>query len=428
MDDRHLRIAVRARRWMVSGLVVSVLGNRLIDGGLDSLAASAVVPIYWLVLLTSAGKIIEFALPAYASVLKRWSPDKILIIEDLMEMVSGIVVVGLMAVWPVQQVNLLICYLGFMLFTAPVSDIADEFYGAKLAETSADHALSFNASLYSWLGIAGFIVAVPLGALVAGLSISALVTANVVLSGLGALLRLNARRKYPAKPLHDADSEDFSPLGQAQPLVQFLHDLFRSGPASPAVNFVLQTIGALTGHLVLIWAASRSALQPPEAMAMVLFVFGLAATFGPLMARSIGRRFPTELLLSATGLASVVNIGWFVIVLFCESANFASALVFVFLNVVLARLRTVVLETHRQTFFTKAQYSRVMSWSYTFGAAGTLMGLQLAYALGASQNPAWAGIVAIGLWVLISAVVRSKRGPNQKSGHAAIGADVVGAE
>ncbi|MBO9706360.1 MAG: hypothetical protein J7474_12750, partial [Arthrobacter sp.] len=60
---------------MIAGLVISVLGNRLMDGGVDSLTVAGVLPVAWIVISTSAGKVIEFGFPLYARFLQRWSPD-----------------------------------------------------------------------------------------------------------------------------------------------------------------------------------------------------------------------------------------------------------------------------------------------------------------------------------------------------------------
>lgn len=417
--SQGIRAAVRARRWMIAGLVVSVLGNRLMDGGVDSLTAAGVFPVAWIVVATSAGKVIEFGLPLYARILQRWSPDSALIVEDALEGGLGVVAVLAIAAWPDREVPALLAYLSVMLFLYPVADIADEFYGAKLAEVSPDHALSFNASLYAWLGVLGFVVAVPVGALLAGVSVQAMIIINVLLSTSGMVLRLHARRKFPVDPLVDADPDEFSVAGQSQSVRRFLHDMFRSGPASPAVALVLQMIGGLTGHLVLLWVASTAASPAPGAMAVVLLVFGVASTVGPLLSKRIARLLPTPSLLMVTAVLSALNLAWFTVALFVGSADFTVGLAFVFLNVTLNKLRTVVLETHRQTFFSGSQYSRVMSWSYAAGAAGTLLGVQLAFVLGAASNPEWSVLAALVMWLAVAFVVRSRLRPTGRDAQSA---------
>ncbi|MBO9706337.1 MAG: MFS transporter, partial [Arthrobacter sp.] len=334
-----------------------------------------------------------------------------LIVEDGIEAGAGILAVIAIAVWPEREVLVLLAYLALMLVLYPVADIADEFYGAKLAEVSPDHALTFDASLYAWLGVLGFVVAVPAGALLAGVSVAMLILLNVLLSAGGMVLRLHARRNHPVGPLISADPEEFTAVGQPQPARQFLHDVFRSGPASPAVALILQVIGGLTGHLVLLWVASTATFPAPQAMAVVLLVFGVAATVGPLLSTWIARSLPTPSLLMITAILSALNLVWFAVVVFAGPVNFTVGLVFVFLNVTLNKLRTVVLETHRQTFFSGSQYSRVMSWSYAAGAAGTLLGVQLAYALGAASNPGWSVVLALVMCLMVAFVVRSRLRP-----------------
>lgn len=382
------------------------------DGGVDSLTAATVIPVAWLVWATTVGKLIEFALPLYAKLLQRWSPDKALIAEDAAEAILGLGALGIIVFAPDLQIPVLLAYLFLLLFLYPISDIADEFYGAKLAEISENDALAFNASLYMWLGIVGFIFAVPAGALLAGLSIQVLIVANIVLTMVGICFRLYARSNSPMGPLIDADADDFAVVGSPQPLKQFLHDLFRSGPASPAVSFLLQIIGALSGHLILIWAATTSNIAPTSSMAIVLLVFGVGTAVGPVLSRIFAKRMPTPRLLKIAALLSSANILWFaILIVTVGTPSFPIILIFIFLNVLLNRFRLVVLETHRQTYFKGSQYARVMSWSYAFGAAGTLIGIQLAFALGAQKQPLNSLLVALTIWIVIALVVRSRLTP-----------------
>lgn len=398
---------------MIAGLVVSVLGNRLVDGGVDGLVAAGTIPVAWIALSTSASSIIQFALPGYAMLLQRISPDLALITEDLVEAGAACCAVAAIAFLPDHSTIVLICYLCLLLLLFPISDIADEIYGAKLAEKSDEAALAFNASLYTWLAITGFLIAVPLGALIASLSISALLICNILLSLSGAALRAYARRTAPIKPLVGTDVDEWSLTGQKQPVRQFLHDLLLSGPASPLISCVLAIIGAMSGHLLLIWAASLIPGNRFTAMSIVLTVFGIAAAIGPLVSRFANRFGRTDRLLTISSLVSMANISWFIVVLILFTPNIYATFAFIVINVSVSRFRNVVLETHRQTFFRGTQYSRVTSWSYAFGAGGTLIGIMSAYGLGLQDDPKWSLIVALSLWSITLIAVRSRLRPSE---------------
>lgn len=120
-------------------------------------------------------------------------------------------------IYPEQATNAVIAFVVIDLFLSPISDIADEFYGAKLAEAGEDEALAFNASLYSLLGLLGLVIASPLGAVLSGFSVSVLLFSNIILSFslFGAAFRSVARRSAPVGPLQNIHDEPILSNGRA---------------------------------------------------------------------------------------------------------------------------------------------------------------------------------------------------------------------
>ncbi|MGQ4510603.1 MFS transporter [Dermabacteraceae bacterium P13147] len=403
------RAVLRARRLMVVGLVVTVLGNRLIDGGFEALTAAGAITVTTLVVVSSLSTVSVMAFPAYARWLKKFSPDSALITVDLLEALLSLVAILVTLAAPQYGTAAVVAYVLIDLFLAPVSDIAEEFYGAKLADYGEDEALAFNSSLYALLGLLGLVVASPLGAVLSGLSTVVLLAANVVLSLAGAAFRGYARSRAPMPPAVDADDEEFTMTGERLPWRQFLHDLLASGPASPLLSLALDLVGELTGRLLFLWVAARAAMEPHAAMGLVLAVFGAAATLGPLLGRRLRGRWDTGPVLRVTALLSLVNALVLLAQVLYGSAGFASGIAFVFVNVMLNRSRMVVLETHRQVFFKGTQFSRIMSWSYSFGAVGTLIGLQIGYWLHTVDDPTYTLVLVAFAWLAIAAVVNSSR-------------------
>lgn len=405
------RVVLRARRLMVVGLVVSVLGNRLIDGGFDALTAAGSIAVGVLVAIKSLDTVSVMAFPLYARFLKRVSPDSALITVDFVEAALSAAALLVVVALPQYAIHAIVAYVLIDIFLAPVSDIADEFYGAKLADYGEDQALAFNAALYSLLGLLGFVIASPAGALLSGLSLTILLAGNVVLSLGGAGFRIYARRKAPMPPLlDDADADEFSVTGAPLPLRQFLHDLLRSGPASPLLSLVLNVAAALTGELLMLWVAALAGFDAHVAMGIVIATFGVAATVGPLVGKRIRSRWETGPVLRVMALIAMVNVVVLLAQVIAGAATFVAGLVFVLVNIVLSRARIIILETHRQTFFKGGQFARVMSWSYSFGAVGTLAGLQLGYWLGLVTDPRLCLAIAAATWLVVSFVVRSTRG------------------
>lgn len=400
----------RARTLMIAGLVVSVLGNRLLDGTFNGLAAAGVVAAVALVALESLNEVVVFAFPLYARILKRFSPDTSMIASDLTEAAVSFLVVLLIFIRPDWAVGALVFYLIFTTFLLPVTDIAEEFYGAKVAEVAPDVNLRFNAHLHSLLAFTGFVIASPLGALLAGISIPLALGINIVLSLLGALMRSRARRRYPMGPVVDVDMGDFEIVGKRMRAKQFLHDLFMSGPTSPLIELGLSLISSLTGTLMLIWVARQASLPTTEAMALIIAIFGISATVGPQVGRLIGEKFGTAMSLQLTAGLSALNLAALLVGLMVTAPGFVWGSIFVFINGVLSRSRSTLLQSHRQTFFKGEQYTRIMSWSLTFGAAGTIAGLNLGYLAGLPTDPRLVLLIAIVLWLVLFPFVSSSKG------------------
>lgn len=409
-------ILLKARRLVLVGLVLSVLGNRLLDGAVDGLVATGLLPVAWIVWGTAIGKIIEFFMPIYARILQRYSPDLALMVEDSLEVSAALGTLLLIQAFPHLQETILILYLLFLLFVYPISDIADEFYGAKIAEIDAEQALRFNSSIYIWTGGLGFILASPLGAIVSFISVQLIIFINIILTLFALAYRWWARKIFPLPAGVDSDIDDFSLLGNRVDYKEFARDIFASGFSSPLMNFIFQVIGSLTGHLLLLWAASRSSLRADEAMGLVLLIFGCASVLGPILANFAGKKLKSSSPLVWSISFSCLNILFLVFSIFyLEDLLFVVVLVFIFVNVTLNRLRVVFVETYRQVNFRGKQYSRIMSWSFTFGALGTLLGMQIAYFLGLHLNPLPALCLALLLWGLVLAILLKEKIPSSSA-------------
>lgn len=420
----------KVRRAMIAGLVLSTLGNRVVEYGFQALTAADVVPVLALVVISSLGHAVVFFYPLYAKILGRFSPDKALAATDAAEGAFSVLTCLWIIVFPQQAVHAVIIYLLIDLLLAPVTDIAEEYYGAHFAQVDEDTALAFNASLYSMLAISGFIVGGLAGSFLAGLSILVLMAANTVLSFAGAGLRYTARHLYPVPPPDEVEAEDYSALGQQVPLKQFMHDMLRSGPASPLISAALALTGTMTGELFLLWVASQgvAGVHIPgvgagafTGMGLTLAVFGVGAAIGPHIGKYLKRFTHTEYTLRLLAVLSVVITGALALWIGVGTVPAAVLLLFTLLIAALSRARMIVLDTHRQAYFKGKQFARIMSWSFAFSAVGTVAGLQVGYWLNQANNPVPCLIIGTILWVVITPVVSSTRTPHAPVGTATDG-------
>lgn len=409
------RTLARARTLMIAGLVISVLGNRLLDGTFNGLTAAGMVAAFALVAMESLSEIVVFTFPLYAKFLKRFSPDTAMITSDLTEVVASSIAIAVILAKPSWTVGTLIVYLIFTTLLLPVTDIAEEFYGAKVAEVDPQANLRFNAHLHSLLAFTGLVIASPLGALLAGVSVPLVLAINLLLSLLGAGVRSRARQKYPMDPVANASIEDFEMLGTSMRVKQFVRDLFASGPTSPLIELGLSLVSSLTGTLMLIWVARQASIPTTDAMAIIIAIFGVSATIGPQIGRFIGERLGTKTSLRLTAALSVANMAILLIVVYLGHASFVWGCFFVFFNGLLSRARMVILQSHRQMFFRGEQYTRIMSWSYSFGAVGTIIGLNLGYLVGLPEDPRAVLVIGITMWLILYPFVTSSRNRHDRN-------------
>ena len=396
---------------MVSALIISVLGNRILDGGENALVAAGIIPAFWIVFSTTAGKSIEFIFPLYAKFLKNKSPANSLILEDSLEVIFSFVTLILIALDPERQYVYFISYMFCLVFLYPITDISSEFYGAKLAQQNPDEALKFNANLYMYLSASGFLVAAPLGAMLSSKPLYIIMFINIILSSLSIFIRKYANDINYLGPVEEVDDSDYSLLGEKTSKKVFLNDLLTSGPASPLLNLILQVAGALCGQLFIIWTVQQAEIYEEYSMSITLFVFGLAATLGPYISGKISNKFSASKLFRVTSLLSAANTLIIIAVIIFLEKNYVYVICtcLIFSGTVISRLRNVSLETHRQVFYSGSQYTRIMSWSFAFGVFGSILGLQIAYYLDILSNPIPSLAFSLFLWFISAIFVNSKK-------------------
>ncbi|MBB1255453.1 MFS transporter [Streptomyces alkaliterrae] len=367
---------LRARRWMLAGLSVSIVGSRVVEGGSGGMVAQGALPLAWLAVLATVTAGLGFAAPLTARVLAGYNPATVLVLSDLVEALLSVVALTAVLLFPDHAVPVLAGYLLLAALFPAVADVVEEFYAQQLAQLGPGHALAFNASVYSVLGFIGLVVALPLGSFVSERSLTVLIAVNLVLSALGVCLRTVGRRTVLTAPVTEQNTEDFRALGSRVAVRAFARALVRSGPVSPALGLVGAVGRTLAGVFVYLWTARAMPWSAADSFALVVACFGVGATVGPHLAPFTRRRMGVRRsLLVATGatIAVVTTFGGCVILLPADSL-WPIALGYVVLVGALTRMRDVLITTLRQESFRGSGFVTVMSWSFALTSLGALIG------------------------------------------------------
>lgn len=390
---------------MTAGLVVSIIGTRLVEGGSDGSVAAGILPVAWIAFLVTFGQAIGFASPLIARALGRYRPSSVLVLSDAVEAgVSVAAVVALFAM-PAATLPILVIYLLVAAVFPAVTDIVEELYAQQLAQLDAKQALTFNTTIYSVLAFVGLVVGMPIGSVLAGQSILLLIVSNAVLSGCGTLFRLYSSRAVITEPVAAQDLEDFGVLGRPTSIRHFARDLLASGPASPLVSFATQVGATMGGIYVYLWIAQQFA-DPAFILGVVIALFGVGATIGPHLAPMLqgflGAR--SALLVVHGSTIALLIVSAFAVSGLPATNGVWVGLVYVLLIGLLSRARAVITTTLRQESFRGAQFRTIMSWSFSFVALADVLGNWLAVAISLHQRPE-IGLLAYAASVLVAFVV-----------------------
>lgn len=420
----------RARRWMTAGLVVSILGTRIVEGGSDGLVSMGVLSVLWVAVLTSFGEMVSFASPLIAKATARFSPSKVLVASETAEAAISAVALAAILLSPAATPAILIAYLLVAAIFPAITDVVEEFFGQQLAQADVNQALTFNASVYSALAFVGIVVAMPLGALMSGIDVTILVAANLVLSALGALFRLVSSRSVATPPVTDQDLSEFGVLGEQMKLRAFVADALGTGVASPAFSFLTQTGATIGGIYVYLAIARQADTEPTIALATVIAAFGLGATIGPWVGRAVSargdlHRLVIGVLLLTVALLLVISWLWTAV---SSSTVWWLGLAYAISIGVLSRTRAVLTTTLRQRDFRGSRFSRIMSWSFAATALGAIVGSWIAVTMRAAVYPALALLSYAAMLVIATALVM-RRTPvcvnRPRSERSAVGARLV---
>jgi hypothetical protein len=391
---------------MTLGLATSIIGSRVVDGGSNGAVAESILPLAWLAVLATGSAGLSFAAPLIARLTAPHSPARTLVASDLAEAVVSIIALVLLVAFPGERSTLLGGYLLIVAIFPAILDVAEELYAQQIAQLDEMQALAFNTTIYSVLGFVGLVVGMPLGSWLTSRSIVWLVAANALFSLIGFAFRFVSSRTLMVGAIYDQDASEHSAVGGRMRLREFLSDLLRTGPTSPAMEFVLKVGATMSGVFVYLWVASFTPWSAGAALAAVLFAFGVGATIGPYVAPILRRHLTSRAALLATySFAALMSSAMAVFAGAVERHRlWVIGLAFALALGVVSRARAVLTVTLRQQAFKGKRFVRIMSWSFSFVAAASILGNWLGVLLDLPARPRLA-LTAYAVTMLIAMVV-----------------------
>ena len=404
--SRHMFTAIK---WMITGFLLSYLGTMLAEGALPGLIAAGLLPVAALTAFRTVGMLLDTTTPLMMRFLERFSPGKLLVGSEAADAIASLAALILVLAIPDQAAFILFGYLLVAAILPLIVDIAEELYIAQAVDRDENAAVTFNVVISSSSAVIGFVLAQPLGALLAEISVIVLLAANIALS-LGATgSRLRASRfvkTVPTVTVRDPQSHSVSPPSEKpaqssqvpwrRRTISWFTRMYGLRLLSPFISGALSLIGAIYGTYLVIWIAGVSGSWISSA-AVGLVAYGIGRVAGPVAAGGMSRKLgAATTALFQTIAYTVVIAGSLLIALFdvlnSDEVVLAGAMIvaLTFLAVTSSGARAMFIAL-RQSRLSGVTLSRVIGVSRSLSATGTLLGVWGGLAVGVTTQP-WLGL------------------------------------
>lgn len=403
------RILIRARTFMLAGLLWSYFGTTVVEGATPVLVAVGLIPLIWIPLMTTVENVQDLFSAAAARWLERFRAGTILVASEVADLaLTGITCAVIISV-PKATTVALCAYIAAVSFLPLLIDLAEEFYGAEIEHRVPGSAVRFNTILHSALPAIGLLAGGPLGSILAGYSIVVLLAVNAAASGVAIMCRYAslriADRAELDTPAFAADEPD-----EVENAVHEAHSAGRlrfgelmalRGAGSPLFSGALPLATGLSAAYLGQWAASL--VQNKGAFFATFTVFvGLGSLLGAPAARVARRRHsPSTVLYAGSALTALFMLIGAVAALWAHdwadhgrtSLVLAGVLVYSTVTSFLLAAVLVTQITARQEVYRGPRFVQVMSWGHSLSACGTLLGVWGGLALQAQRAPSIALVV-----------------------------------
>ena len=411
------RILIRARAFMLAGLLWSYFGTTVVEGATPVLVAVGLIPLVWIPLMTTVENIQDLFSAAAARWLERFRAGTILVASEVADLVLTALACMVVISVPKATTVALCVYIAAVSFLPLLIDLAEEFYGAEIEHRVPGSAIRFNTILHSALPAIGLLAGGPLGSILAGYSIVALLAVNAAASGVAiacryASLRIADRAGADApaavvdEPAAPDEPEDEAHQQHSAERLRFSELMALRGAGSPLFSGALPLATGLSAAYLGQWGAALVHNKGAFFATFSVFV-GLGSLLGAPAARIARRRYRASTVLyvgsALTALSMLIGA---VAALWAHRwadqghTAFVVVGILVYATVTSLLLAAVLVTqiTARQENYRGSRFVQVMSWGHSLSACGTLLGVWGGLALQAQQVPSIA--LAVGAVIL----------------------------
>lgn len=417
--------ALSAVRWMITGFLLSFLGSMVAEGALPGLIAAGVVAVAWQAVFRTVGMLLDMTTPVTMRLLERYSPGKLLVGSEAADVLACTVALVLISGFSLDIGAVLIGYLLVAAILPLVIDIAEELYIAQIVTRDEQAAVRFNTIISSSSATVGFVIAQPLGAFMAEVSIPLLLAANLALSAFAIIARTRANRLVPTVPTVVAEGKDDTEATAKPQRQRWQPSMARTrawvrrnlalGAASPLISGLLSLIGGIYGTYLVLWIAGNSGLWVASA-AIGLAAFGIGRVIGPLWSPWLAARMGASKGAALQAAAQTLTLLAGIVLVVASRGDLTGYALVIPALLVLAVLagsgagtRTLYLAV-RQSRLSGKELSRAIGVGRSLAAFGTLIGVWLGLVLQVDTNPVpGLGLALIASIALTLFMLRSTR-------------------
>lgn len=403
------RILIRARAFMLAGLLWSYFGTTVVEGATPVLVAVGLIPLVWIPLMTTVENIQDLFSAAAARWLEHFRAGTILVASEVADLVLTAITCAVIVSAPNATTVALCVYIAAVSFLPLLIDLAEEFYGAEIEHRVPGSAVRFNTILHSALPAIGLLAGGPLGSILAGYSIAALLAVNAAASGVAITCRYASLRiasqgesETPAA-VDDEPGEPEAAGGQQHSLerLRFSELMSLRGAGSPLFSGALPLATGLSAAYLGQWGATLVHNKGAFFATFSVFV-GLGSLLGAPAARVARRRCsPSTVLYAGSAVTAVTMVLGAVAALWARGwaeqghtvLVLAGVLIYATVTSLLLAAVLVTQITARQEIYQGSRFVQVMSWGHSLSACGTLLGVWGGLALQAQRAPSIALII-----------------------------------
>lgn len=410
----------RAQYLMIAGLLASFIGSEVIEGAATGLVALGVLPVIWVPLYSTVTDLQDSFAASVAKMVEKRDPGGVLVACELADV--GISLVAITLILALGEGYLTAILIGYLLIASIlplVVDLAEEFYLNDIGQVDAQLVLRANTIISVATGIAGLMLARPVGALVSSTGITLILGINIAFSFLAVILRWRSMATFhPQHVLEEEDDEELD--GILASIKDFLlphspRHVLRFGVLSPVFSFFLSLGPAMIATYVLLWLAN-SGDRPLLRLGSMLFAMGLIQALTPLMMSRLMRNVQGRGAVRLLTIFLIIVLGAYLTVLAAIIAlPDGPSRFFIALTGLIVAASSVwcvrfAISTLRQSCLAQVDFRTVVGWSYSLTAIGGIVGSWLGYTLKTDSDPRFsllcAAITMAGLvgWLVVKRV------------------------